>query len=133
MKRMCIALLLLPLAAASCQTSNKAIQAAITQTQGAASTNEALIRTATAQSAATKPTVPTETPALTQTTASHAADEAEIRDLVDNFGKRLQAVALQAPDAPQEMQKQYSEFVSPTLLDMWMNGVSKAPGLIESK
>lgn len=72
------------------------------------------------------PTMPT------QITASHAAEEAEIRDLVENFGRRLQLVSLQAPDAAQEMQKQYSEFVSATLLEAWMNDVSRAPGRMVS-
>ena len=71
------------------------------------------------------PTIPTTT--LTQTTASNAAEEAEIRNLVENFGKRLADVGLLAPDAAQQMQKQYSEFVSPALLEMWMNDVLKAP------
>ncbi len=75
-------------------------------------------------------TIPPTTPA--QTTASNAAEEAEVRDLVENFGKRLQVVSLQAPDAVQEIQKQYSEFVTPALLEMWMNDVLKAPGRIVS-
>jgi hypothetical protein len=68
----------------------------------------------------------------TQIATSYATEEAEIRDLVENFGKRLQNVSLQAPDAAQGMQKQYSEFVTPALLKMWMNDVSKAPGRIVS-
>jgi len=52
--------------------------------------------------------------------------------VVENFGKRLQNVSLQSPDAAQEMQKQYSEFVSAALLETWMNDVSKAPGRIVS-
>ena len=51
---------------------------------------------------------------------------------MENFGKRLQNVSLQAADAAQEIQKQYSEFVTPALLEMWMNDVSKAPGRIVS-
>ena len=74
--------------------------------------------------------IPTITP--TQTTLSNAAEEVKIRDLVENFGTRLQNVPLQAPDAAQEMQKQYAEFVSPALLEMWMNDISKAPGRIVS-
>jgi hypothetical protein len=67
-----------------------------------------------------------------QETERGAAEAAEIRDLVENFGKRLQSVSLLAPDAAQEMQKQYSEFVSPPLLETWMNDVSKAPGRMVS-
>jgi hypothetical protein len=69
---------------------------------------------------------------LTQMTANPMDEEAEIRDLVEGFGKRLQDVPLQAPDAAKEIQKQYSGFVSPALLEMWMNDVSKAPGRIVS-
>jgi hypothetical protein len=75
-------------------------------------------------------TLPPGTP--TQTSVSNSGEEAEIRDLVDNFGRRLQNVSLQAPDGAQEIQQQYAEFVSPTLLEMWMNNVSKAPGRLVS-
>ena len=68
----------------------------------------------------------------TQMIATNAQEKTEVRDLVENFGKRLQNVSLLAPDAAQEIQEQYSEFVSPTLLEMWMNDVSKAPGRIVS-
>ncbi len=68
----------------------------------------------------------------TQTTVSDAGEEAAVRDLVENFGKRLQTVSLLASDAAQEMQRQYSEFISPTLLETWMKDVSKAPGRIVS-
>lgn len=74
--------------------------------------------------------VPMVTPA--QTTISNAAEETEIRDLVENFGKRLQDVSLLSSDAAQEMQKQYSEFASPALLETWMSDVTKAPGRIVS-
>ena len=68
----------------------------------------------------------------TQTTTTDAVDEAEIRDLVENFGKKLQNVSLLAPDAGQEIEMQYSEFVSRALLEMWMGNVSKAPGRVVS-
>jgi hypothetical protein len=132
MKRVCIALLLIPLAVASCQTANEPVETPMAQTQGAASTDEAFVQTALARSGAATAAVPTATAAPIQTTSSNAAEEAEIRDLVEGFGKRLGAVSLQAPDAPQEMQKQYSELVSPTLLEMWMNDVAKAPGRMVS-
>jgi hypothetical protein len=76
--------------------------------------------------------VPPTTTASTQTTANNVSEEAEIRDLVANFGKRLQTVSLLAPDAAQEIEDQYSEFVSSDLLEMWMNDVSKAPGRLVS-
>ncbi len=64
----------------------------------------------------------------TQTTANTTAEEAAIRDFVENFGKKLQTVSLLSPDAAQEMQAQYSEFVSPALLETWTSNVSEAPG-----
>lgn len=51
---------------------------------------------------------------------------------MENFGRRLQDVSLQSPNAPQEIQEQYAELVSPALLEIWMNDVSKAPGRIVS-
>lgn len=132
MKRMCIALLLVPLAAASCQGTNEAIRTARAQTQGAGSTNKAFIQTTTAQPGTAMPAVSADTFTPEQTTAGNAAQEAEIRDLVENLGKRLQDVSLLSPDARQEMQNQYSEFVSPTLIAAWMHDVSKAPGRIVS-
>lgn len=68
----------------------------------------------------------------TKENVSSASEEGIVRYIVENFGKSLQNVSLQSPDAAQEMQKQYSEFVSPTLLETWMNDVSKAPGRIVS-
>jgi len=67
-----------------------------------------------------------------QTTVGDAGEEAEVRNLVENFGKRLQRVSLLAPNALQDLQKQYSEFVSPTLLETWMNDISNAPGRMVS-
>ena len=66
------------------------------------------------------------------TAVSDAGEEAEVRDLVESFGKRLQMVSLLAPNAAQDLQKQYSEFVSPALLETWRKDVSKAPGRIVS-
>ena len=67
-----------------------------------------------------------------QTTSSDTAEEIEVRDLVENFGKRLQTVSLMASDAPQEIENQYSDFVSRALLEKWMSDVSKAPGRLVS-
>src|SRR5512138_412702 len=68
----------------------------------------------------------------TPTTIIDARDEAEVRELVESFGKRLQLVSLLAPNAAQDLQNQYAEFVSPALLETWMNDVSKAPGRMVS-
>jgi hypothetical protein len=67
-----------------------------------------------------------------QTPTNNATEEAEIRNLVENFGRRLQTVSVQSPNAAQDMQKQYSEFVTPILLEMWISDTSKAPGRIVS-
>lgn len=84
----------------------------------------------TSNNTATVPRVDSATPI--QTSLSNADEEAEIRDLVENFAKRLQDVSLQAPDAAQEMEKQYAEFVSPVLLEQWVNDFLGAPGRIVS-
>jgi len=80
--------------------------------------------------------IATDSPVAVSLTAtfmpSSANQEAEIKELVENFGKRLQVVSLQSPDAAQVLQKQYSEFVSPALLEKWLNDVSKAPGRMVS-
>ena len=74
---------------------------------------------------------PTQSP-VSDITTSNAAEEAAVQDLVKSFGKRLQAVSLQAPDATQEIQDQYSDFVEPALLESWMNNIAEAPGRIVS-
>ena len=88
----------------------------------------------TASNTATVPPVARITPTATSTntTVNYAAEEAEVRDLVENFGKRLQVVSLQSPDTAQEIQKHYSKFATPALLEIWMKDVSKAPGRIVS-
>lgn len=74
------------------------------------------------------PPMPTATPTKPSAQEASGAEEAEIMDLVENFGKRLQAVWLQSPNVVQEIREQYSEFVSPSLLETWMSDLSKAPG-----
>ena len=85
---------------------------------------------ATASNTATIPLAVTTTP--TTPTAVYADEEVEVKNLVENFGTKLQNVSLQAPNAAQEIRKQYSEFVTPALLEMWSSDVSKAPGRIVS-
>jgi len=75
-------------------------------------------------------TSPTITP--TQTTANDAIEEAQIRDLVKSFGKKLQTVSLLSADAVQEIEKQYSEFIVRNLLNAWESDVSKASGRLVS-
>jgi hypothetical protein len=71
-------------------------------------------------------------PTATATVDTSAADESAVRALVENFGKKLQSVSLLAPDAAQEIQTQYADFVSPDLLKTWQSDVSKAPGRLTS-
>jgi hypothetical protein len=71
-------------------------------------------------------------PIPTQTVMRNLAEEPEIKSVVENFGKRLAMVSLQSALAPQDIKDQYSEFVSPVLLEFWMNNVSKAPGSVVS-
>lgn len=70
------------------------------------------------------------TPALapTQMADNDVAEEAEVRGLVEDFGKTLQTVSLLSPDAEKEMEKRYTEFVSRPLLEKWISDASKAPG-----
>jgi hypothetical protein len=71
---------------------------------------------------------------LTQSpaTIANAEDEADVRKLVENFGRRFQAVSLLAPEVAQEIRAQYPEFISPTLLAEWTDDLSKAPGRVTS-
>jgi hypothetical protein len=68
----------------------------------------------------------------TQTTAGDESEAAEIRALVANFGSRLRNVSLLGPDAAQELQNQYAEFVAPAVLAVWMNEPLTAPGRLVS-
>lgn len=100
----------------------------------ACSMHASILNQTTAGSTATDSPVAPTLPITTSIpgNANDAAEEDEVRNLVQNFGKRLQMVSLLAPDAAQELQKQYSEFVSPSVLEIWMNDVSKAPGRMVS-
>ncbi|MGD8405256.1 MAG: hypothetical protein PVJ21_16455 [Anaerolineales bacterium] len=73
-------------------------------------------------------TLPTPALAPTQMADNDVAEEAEVRGLVEDFGKTLQSVSLLSPDAEKQIEKRYAEFVSPTLLERWISDVSKAPG-----
>jgi len=75
---------------------------------------------------------PVQTPAIHITPTGSVAEETEVRDLIENFGNRLKDVSLLAPDAAEQIQNQYSEFVSLSLLEMWMSDASKAPGRLVS-
>jgi hypothetical protein len=61
-------------------------------------------------------------------TATASGEETQVRQIVEGFGHRLQAVSLQSPDAPEDMSEEYSPYVSPILLDSWLSDPSDAPG-----
>jgi hypothetical protein len=75
---------------------------------------------------------PFATPCTHSRSASILYEEEMVRYVVESFGKRLQNVSLQSPNAAQTIREQYSEFLSPELLETWMNDVSKAPGRVVS-
>jgi len=63
-----------------------------------------------------------------------AADSAAARDVVLRFGERLQRVSLLAPDslARASIRSEYGGFVSPALLETWLEHPSGAPGRVTS-
>jgi hypothetical protein len=52
----------------------------------------------------------------------------EVRDVVEGFGKKLQWVWLQSPKAEEQMREQYSQYVSPELLEEWANALRQKRG-----
>jgi hypothetical protein len=75
---------------------------------------------------------PAPVPVSTATATAAVDEDAQVGDLVETFGRRLQAVALLAPDAAEQIQTQYAGLVSPALLKIWMEDTSKAPGRMVS-
>jgi len=63
---------------------------------------------------------------------SDEGEERAVRYVVESFGKRLQNVSLQSPNAAQMIEEQYAEWVDPELLKIWMNDISRAPGRVTS-
>lgn len=63
---------------------------------------------------------------------TESLEESEVRSVVEDFGRRLKAVSLRSPCVQEEMQEQYSELVSPELLQQWMGDAMQAPGRIVS-
>lgn len=59
-------------------------------------------------------------------------DKAEVREVLEGFGRKLQSVSLLSPDAAQEIQENYAGYVSPDLMQQWIADVSKAPGRLVS-
>jgi hypothetical protein len=75
---------------------------------------------------------PAPVPVSTATATAAVDEDAQVGDLVETFGRRLQAVTLLAPDAAEQIQTQYAGLVSPALLKIWMEDTSKAPGRMVS-
>jgi hypothetical protein len=76
-----------------------------------------------------------ESPAATETaSASPATDDAAEREavaaVVEQFGKQLQLVSLLAPaeTVRESIREHYGEYVTPKLLEAWLNDPSEAPG-----
>jgi len=63
-----------------------------------------------------------------------AKAEADVKQVVEGFGKALQNVSLQGPaeDVKQSMQENYGEYVAPDLLERWYAEPLKAPGRLTS-
>lgn len=62
------------------------------------------------------------------------ADEAAVRSIVENFGKKLQMVSLQAPKdlLEKSMKENYGEFVSKELIAKWIGDPLNSPGRLTS-
>lgn len=65
---------------------------------------------------------------------SQNSDVEEVINVVENFGRKLQMVSLQAPQdiLEQSMRENYSEFVSGELINKWLTDPLNAPGRLTS-
>jgi hypothetical protein len=68
----------------------------------------------------------------TKTYNSNLTEEAVVKSVIEDFGRRPQLVSLQSPNASQAMIEAYSEFLGPDLLETWANEPTRAPGRIVS-
>jgi hypothetical protein len=75
---------------------------------------------------------PFATPCTHSKVISVSDEEEAVRYVVESFGKRLQNVSLQSPNAAQVIEEQYAEWAAPELLKIWMNDISRAPGRVTS-
>jgi len=77
-----------------------------------------------------------ESPAATQTASASssatddAADREAIAAVVEQFGKQLQLVSLLAPeeDLKKSIEEHYGDYVTPELLEAWLDNPFAAPG-----
>lgn len=67
-----------------------------------------------------------------ETEAEH--EEATVTSLIEAFGQKLQHVSLLAPDdvVRESIEEHYGDFVSPALLEKWLDDPSTAPGRLVS-
>lgn len=66
-------------------------------------------------------------------TSAPGDDEAQaVSALVAAFGSKLHSVSLLSPTAAQDIQAQYSAYVSPDLINLWMSAPGSAPGTMTS-
>jgi hypothetical protein len=68
----------------------------------------------------------------TAASSTVSSEEAEIKNVVEGFGKRLQDVSLQSLDAARQIETGYAQFVAPMKLREWMNQQSLPPGRVVS-
>lgn len=61
-----------------------------------------------------------------------STSDAEARKVVTEFGESLKNVSLIGPTAVEDMAEQYSNFVTPELLDSWAENPENAPGRLTS-
>jgi hypothetical protein len=64
--------------------------------------------------------------------STSSSADADVAQIVEAFGKRLQAVSLLSPNVAEEMTREYSEYVSPDLLKQWISDPTLAPGRMVS-
>jgi len=67
-------------------------------------------------------------PAATETPTATQDAQSEVRQVVEDFGTRLQNVSLLAPDAAEQMETHYDSLVTPELLAEWQADPANAPG-----
>jgi hypothetical protein len=58
--------------------------------------------------------------------------DTDAAQIVEAFGKKLQAVSLLSPNVAEEMTREYAEYVSPDLLRQWISDPALAPGRMVS-
>jgi hypothetical protein len=70
--------------------------------------------------------------AACSTRSTPSSSNTEVTQVVEEFGKKLQTVSLLSPHVAEEISREYSEFVSPDLLNSWISDPTRAPGRMVS-